>query len=280
MALRISRPALVEALEARGVDPARASHQELRSLVCAQCHAEYFLEDQGAGKPAFPWRDGLTPEAFEKFYAREGRSDWTHAVSGARMVKIQHPDYELYRAGLHAFRGVACADCHMPYLAEGGVKFSDHSMGSPLANPQAACLVCHRWTEEEVRSKVRGIQATTRQALDRAEEVLVAAHLEIGDAARRGASAADLEGVRRQVSRAQMYWDYVESSNGLGFHAPQEALRILGRALDLAQECRLETRGIRARLGEARALAPPDLSTREKAEALVRSYAPAGAPAP
>ncbi|PJF45278.1 MAG: ammonia-forming cytochrome c nitrite reductase subunit c552, partial [Candidatus Thermofonsia Clade 3 bacterium] len=37
MALRITRPALVNALAKRGVDVTQASRQEMRSYVCAQC---------------------------------------------------------------------------------------------------------------------------------------------------------------------------------------------------------------------------------------------------
>lgn len=272
MALRISRPGLVEAMKSRGQDVGAASHQEMRTLVCAQCHVEYYFKGKEANYLTFPWEQGLTPEAFEDYYDRHEHVDWTHAISGARMIKMQHPDYELSRAGLHAFRGVACADCHMPYRSEGGIKFSDHGVRSPLMNTSTACLVCHRWTEDEVRSKVLGIQATTRQALSRAEQVITQAHLEIGDAASLGANDAELESVRKQVSQAQMYWDYVASSNGHGFHAPQESVRVLGRALDLAQECRLEVQRIRAEKGETRPLELPDLSTKEKAQAFIKPY--------
>jgi nitrite reductase (cytochrome c-552) len=40
MELRITRPALLNALEQRGIDSTQASRQEMRSYVCAQCHVE------------------------------------------------------------------------------------------------------------------------------------------------------------------------------------------------------------------------------------------------
>lgn len=43
MELHISRPALKEAFARQGRDITKASHQEMRSLVCAQCHVEYYL---------------------------------------------------------------------------------------------------------------------------------------------------------------------------------------------------------------------------------------------
>ena len=41
MNLTITRPALKEGFKAMGRDISEASHQEMRSLVCAQCHVEY-----------------------------------------------------------------------------------------------------------------------------------------------------------------------------------------------------------------------------------------------
>ena len=32
----------------------------------------------------------------------------------------------MWNQGIHARLGVACADCHMPYMRVGGTKVSDH----------------------------------------------------------------------------------------------------------------------------------------------------------
>lgn len=281
MSLRISRPALKEAFERQGKDITKATHQEMRSLVCAQCHVEYYFKGSKEKYLTFPWTDGMTPEAFEKYYAKDGHVDWTHAISGAKMIKMQHPDYELFQQGIHAFRGVSCADCHMPYRSEGGIKFTDHGVKSPLANVANSCQVCHKWSEKEVVERVTGIQAKTREVMDRAQNAITMAHLEIGDAWKAGATDAELDNVRKQVSLAQMYWDYVAAANGMGFHAPQESARILTKALDLAQECRLETQRIRAKHGRTEPLPLPDISTKEKAQAYIKPFVDAQAtPAP
>lgn len=58
MNLRITRPALAEALQRQGKDIANATHQEMRSYVCAQCHVEYYFK--GPGKYlTFPWDKGF-----------------------------------------------------------------------------------------------------------------------------------------------------------------------------------------------------------------------------
>ncbi|HRF60363.1 MAG TPA: ammonia-forming cytochrome c nitrite reductase subunit c552 [Fimbriimonadaceae bacterium] len=272
MALRISRPALKEAFQRMGKDIAKASHQEMRSLVCAQCHVEYYFKGKKEKYLTFPWDNGLNVENMEAYYEKSGHVDWTHAVSGAKMIKMQHPDYEVYSHGIHAYRGVSCADCHMPYKSEGGIKFTDHQIRSPLYSVQNSCQVCHRWGEDEIKNRVQAIQDKNKELLTRAEKAITAAHLEIGDAMKRGATDAQLEGVRKSISKAQMDWDYVAANNGMGFHAPQECARILGKAIDGAQETRIQVAMIRAQLGAPEPLTLPDVGTKEKAQAFIKPF--------
>lgn len=272
MALQISRPALKEAYQRMGRDINQATLQEMRSLVCAQCHVEYYFKGKKENYLTFPWDKGLKIEDFEKYYEQSGHVDWTHAISGARMIKMQHPDYEVYAQGIHAFRGVSCADCHMPYRTEGGVKFTDHQVRSPLYNIANSCQVCHRWSEAEIKQRVVGIQDKNRELLRAAERAITAGHLEIGAAMKRGATDAELETPRRLISKAQMYWDYVAATNGMGFHAPQECARVLGKAIDLAQQSRLETTRVLAKHGALGPVSLPDLSTVEKAQAYIKPF--------
>lgn len=273
MALRISRPALIEAFQRQGKDITKVSHQEMRSLVCAQCHVEYYFKGKEANYLTFPWDQGDRADDMEKYYYKEGgHVDWTHAVSGAKMVKMQHPDYEIYRKGVHHFRGVSCADCHMPYTAEGGVKYTDHQVRSPLYNVANSCQVCHRWSDEDVWNRVTGIQDKNREMLNMAEQTITAAHMEIGAAMKRGANDAELTKPRDLVSRAQMYWDYVAASNGMGFHAPQECARVLGKAVQLGNQSRLETTRVLARHGALGAVTFPDISTAEKAQSYIKPF--------
>lgn len=275
MALTISRPALVEAYERQGKDIKKASQQEMRSLVCAQCHVEYYFKGKKEKYLTFPWDDGMTIEAMEKYYEKSGHIDWTHAISGAKMVKMQHPDYEVYAQGVHAYRNVSCADCHMPYKSEGGIKYTDHQVKSPLTNVANSCQVCHRWSEEEIKNRVTAIQEKNDEMLRRAEHQLTMLHLEIGDAIRLGAKDADLEKSRKLVSTAQMYWDYVAANNGMGFHAPQECARILGKALGIAMDGRLNIQSVRAKFGAAGPINMPDIGTKESAQAYIKPFADA-----
>lgn len=271
MKLQVSRPALIEGFKAMGKDVTKASNEEMRSLVCAQCHVEYHFESPDKYLK-FPWNYGLTAEAFEKYYEESGHKDWKHSVSGANMVKMQHPDYELFQQGLHGKRGVSCADCHMPGKEVGEVEFTDHQIRSPLYNPERSCGKCHDWDADQARQRVFEIQNRNKEMLERVERVLTAAHLEIGDAAQKGATDAELEQPRKLVSKAQMYWDYIAAANGMGFHAPQESARVLGKALDLGQECRLLTQSVRNKYGATEPLKWPDFDTKDKAQSYIKPF--------
>jgi len=269
MGLRITRPALREALQRQGRKLDEVSHQEMRSLVCAQCHAEYYFTEP-AKYLVFPWDKGVTADDMEAYYDAQDFADWTHALSKTRMLKMQHPDYEVYLSGVHAYRNVACADCHMPYKSEGGEKYTDHHVQSPLLNVANSCTVCHRWSEAEIRQRVESIQAKVREGRTRAETMLARAHFDLAAAMQAGAKDDELKPARDLARKAQMRWDYVAAHNGMGFHAPQECMRVLGAAVDLAGQCRIECARVLARHGVLGPVQYPDFSTKEKAQRLVQ----------
>ena len=271
MQLRVTRPALREAFQRQGKDIDQASHQEMRTLVCAQCHVEYYFKGK-ENYLTFPWDKGTTPEQMEQYFDEADFADWTHAVSKARMVKIRHPDYEVYRTGVHAYRNIACADCHMPYRTEGGVKFTDHHLQSPLLNIANSCAVCHRWSEEEIRWRVESEQDKVHQGHGWAETALAQAHFDIAATQESGASDEELAGVRKLVRGAQLRWDYVAANNGMGFHSPQECMRILAAAIDLAGQCRVECARILAKHGVSKPVEYPNFSTKEKAQSAIKPF--------
>jgi len=281
MRLRISRPALREAFERQGRNIDQVSHQEMRSLVCAQCHVEYYFKGDPAGvgpgkSPGsyltFPWDQGMSIEAMEAYYDQGPFADWSHAISKAPMVKMQHPDYEVYSKGIHAYRNVSCADCHMPYRSEGGAKFTDHHVQSPLLNVANSCAVCHRWSESEITSRVESIQDSVHQSRALAERGIAHAHFDIAACMQAGATDDELKAVRGLVRKAQIRWDYVAANNGMGFHAPQECVRILAAAIDLAQECRVQCARLLATRGVTAPVKYPDFSSKEKAQSLIKLF--------
>ena len=276
MRLRITRPALREAFQAMGRDIDKATHQEMRSLVCAQCHVEYYFKtDPAEGKKnylTFPWANGTTVEAMLEYYDAMDFADWTHAVSKTPIIKAQHPDYEVYSTGIHAYRGVSCADCHMPYRTEGGVKFTDHHVRSPLLNIANSCAVCHRWSENDIKTRVVAIQTKVANARKATETAVVQAHFDVAAAMEAGATDDELAPARKLLRHAQFRWDYVAANNGMGFHSPQECTRILGEAANEAQQVRILIARLLATKGKTAAPSHPDWSTRDKAWAAVQAF--------
>lgn len=217
-----------------------ATRTEMRSYVCGQCHVEYYCANK---MPlTFPWGEGLTVEATEAFWDAtefEGGQrffDYKHAETGAEILKAQHPEYELWSQGIHARSGVACADCHMPYMRDGASKVSDHWVRSPLLNVNRACQTCHRVDEAELLARVDGIQERNHSLLQRAGAALMDQIDAINAAKEAGASDAELQVTRDLQRKAQWRLDFIAAENSMGFHAPQEAARILGEAADYARQ--------------------------------------------
>ncbi|MCX6936219.1 MAG: ammonia-forming cytochrome c nitrite reductase subunit c552, partial [Verrucomicrobia bacterium] len=266
MNLRITRPALAEAMARRGQDINKATHQEMRSLVCAQCHVEYYFK--GPDKYlTFPWDKGFSAEDMEAYYDNIEFSDWTHALSKAPMLKAQHPDYELFMTGIHAQRGVSCADCHMPYKSQGGIKFTSHHLASPLQNISTSCGVCHRESEENLLRDVYARQDRVKELLRLSQDALCHAHVEAKAAWDAGATEAEMKPVLGLIRHAQWRWDWVAAANAVGFHSPLEAARVLGHSIQKGEQARRELAVILTQHNVPLPVAMPDLSTKEKAQA-------------
>lgn len=259
MVLRITRPAFLEGIShlAQSAEPVPhipsieqwrkgdkskpynpnelASRQEMRSMTCAQCHVEYHFLGENK-RLNFPWYKGLKAEQMEAYYDEIGWNDWTHKDSGAAVLKAQHPEFELWSQGIHARSGVSCADCHMPYKREGAMKYTDHQVQTPMAHVNQSCQTCHNYTESEIKARVDIIQARTKGQLDRAEEAVVELINAIKDAKAAGATDEQLASARKLQRQAQWRADLINAENSMGFHAPGEALRILGESIDYARQ--------------------------------------------
>jgi len=250
MQLRVTRPAFMEGIKVykatlgiQNYDVNRdATRQEMRAYVCGQCHVEYYFK--GPEKTlTFPWSKGLKIENIVSYYDEVQHKDWTHARTGANVLKAQHPEFEMYNQGIHARAGVACADCHMPYKREGAMKVSDHHIQSPLLNINQACQTCHKASEDELKFRAETIQTRTFNLRNIAMDALMQLINDIQNAKNGGKTDAELASARDFQRKAQFYLDFVEAENSMGFHAPEEAARILGESINFTRLGQMSLRG-------------------------------------
>lgn len=257
MELRVTRPGFIAGIKAlkagQGVkdfDPNRdATRQEMRSYVCAQCHVEYYCGPKTT--LMFPWASGLKVEQIESFYDNfkfaDGHRfyDWEHAETGAELLKAQHPEFEVWSQGTHARAGVACADCHMPYLRDGAMKYSDHWVRSPLLMVNRACQPCHPVPEDELKARVETIQDRHHALLSRSGDAMIAMLDAIKAAKAAGVDARMLQPALELQRKAQWRLDFVAAENSMGFHASQELARVLAESIDYSRQAQVMANDLR-----------------------------------
>jgi nitrite reductase (cytochrome c-552) len=250
MSLRVTRPGFIigirELKASQGVKDydvnKQASQKEMRAFVCGQCHVEYYFK--GTDKQlTYPWSKGLKVDDIQAYYDEVGFKDWVHKVSGAPALKAQHPEFEMWSQGIHGRSGVTCVDCHMPEIRYEGQTITDHQVNSPLLKIEASCQKCHKHDAKELKARVEGEQDRFFKQRNLAMDALVGLIADLEKAAAGGKlEAAQLDAARYLQRRAQFYLDFVEAENSTGFHAPQEALRILGDSINYARQGQLVLR--------------------------------------
>lgn len=243
MALRVTRPGFIEGIKLVKASQGQAdydvnrdaSRQDMRAFVCGQCHVEYYFKGPEK-RLTYPWEKGLKADQILEYYEGNGFKDWTHAETGANALKAQHPEFEMWNQGVHAKSGVTCVDCHMPYTRTGGLKVTDHHVRSPLLNINRACQTCHRWSEDELRERVHTIQDRTYEMRNVAMDALVALIDDIKKARASNGPSAAIAAAQGFQRKAQFMLDFIEAENSMGFHAPQEAMRVLAKSIDFTRQ--------------------------------------------
>jgi nitrite reductase (cytochrome c-552) len=249
MALRVTRPGFMEGIRvwkaSEGIPDydvnKMATRQEMRSYVCGQCHVEYYFKGKEK-RLVYPWHKGIKVDEIYSYYEEEKFRDWVHAETGAETLKAQHPEFEMWNQGIHSRSGVACADCHMPYTRVGALKISDHHVRSPVLNINRACQTCHRWSEEELKARVEIIQERVFNLRNLAMDAVIELIQDIKTAKSLGRTEDHLKTARKFQRRAQFYLDFVEAENSTGFHAPEEAERILAESINFSRKGQVSLR--------------------------------------
>lgn len=250
MELRITRPALKEALERRGTNVEDLSRNDMRTMVCAQCHVEYYFHpDPEDRKVIFPWDEGFDPADMERYFdykyrdmdrfAETGFYDYIHPQAKVPLRIIQHPEFEMFQGSTHQAAGVSCADCHMPHVEVDGRKEISHHITSPLKYVEQTCGQCHYQDPEWLKERVYAVQERTMRLRERAENAMLIA-LDALEAASNNTTADKdlLFDARENYTSAHLRWQYVKAENSIGWHNPQKTLESLGESIDYAHMAR------------------------------------------
>lgn len=268
---RILRDALIEAMErndkynvyknatnptkldiqkvgARGFDRKVAYMDKVDSrLMCAQCHVEYVCnpgmniktgEKVGFNSRmtnTFPW---VNAYEIENYYDDVGFRDFKHNLTGATLVKMQHPDTETYFGSVHDKAGADCASCHMPKVTnEKGKTYTLHWATSPKHYVKETCLTCH--TDKNEKQMVTAIDAMkghfdgkVREAEAGMNDMFNAFELALAV----GVDEEVLKQARKLHESAHINWEYWTAANGAYFHNHKMAIDSLAKSAKAASD--------------------------------------------
>jgi nitrite reductase (cytochrome c-552) len=154
-------------------------------------------------------------------------------------------------------------------MSEGGIKFTNHHITSPLANVANSCQVCHREETAKLVKNVYDRQDKIIENRNKLEELLVRAHVEAKKAWDLGADENQMNEALQLIRQAQWRWDYSAAGHGNSFHSPVEISRIIASGIEKAQEARLSLARILALYHITTPLPYPDISTKAKAQQFI-----------
>jgi nitrite reductase (cytochrome c-552) len=264
MTLQISRGFVLNpALKDLGVEPEKLTHQEMRSIICAQCHVTYDItkdKDMKSVGVFFPWQGsklgGITAEnIIKKIRSDPSYLEWKQNVTGFKLAFIRHPEFEMFsNNSVHWNAGASCADCHMPYVKVGAFKVSNHRVTSPLKMKMEACVQCHSESADWLRAQVETIQDRTTSLTIRAGYATATAAKLFEKVHAEQAAGKDID--KALYDKAKDYYEeafyrliFVGAENSVGFHNPTEALRVIGDSVAFAEKAEALLRQALAKAG-------------------------------
>jgi len=215
-------------------------------MMCAQCHVEY------ACGPGYEFDSGkkigfddqrtnhfpLTgPKELLAHYKNQNFYDFKHAVTGARLIKLQHPEAETFFGSIHDRNGVSCSDCHMPPMKDAsGKTYRNHGVIRPLHDVKAACMRCHsKSTVQKKLYEIETIQNYIRGKM-RKSEYWLGRLIDTYEAAKRmGVAESTLAQAREKHEEAHVLWEWWTAENSDGFHNPELARETLAASISASK---------------------------------------------
>ena len=240
MQLRVTRPGFIEGIRvvkaAQGTPDydvnTMATRQEMRAFVCGQCHVEYYFKGPEK-RLTYPWEKGLKADEILAYYQGNGFKDWTHAEIGRADAEGAAPRVRDVEPG-HS-RAIGRHLHRLPHAvpARGRAQDQRSSRAEPAAQHQPGL--------PDLSQVARG--GASRARADHPGPHLPGAQRRDG---RAGGAHRRHQGRARPPARPTSSWpqardeqrqaqfllDFIEAENSMGFHAPQEAMRVLATSID------------------------------------------------
>jgi nitrite reductase (cytochrome c-552) len=266
---RVARDALIEAVVDRGMgtyplDKAKSEKTKMTkvtfrdgfraigllskpdsNVMCAQCHVEYNCNpgtDTSTGQPVtmadrranhFFWSNVFDYKAAAQ---KINFKDFKHAVTGAMLSKLQHPETETFWMSKHEREGVECKDCHMQKIEKNGKTYTDHLQRSPRSMLKETCVKCHgEMTVENAKYQIDAVQNYTRGKLAKAEYWLAQLIDTFPKARAAGVPEEAIKAAQGHHDSAHIYWEWWTAENSVGFHNPAAARESLTRSVNESQ---------------------------------------------
>ncbi|MDO6776552.1 ammonia-forming cytochrome c nitrite reductase subunit c552 [Shewanella sp. 3_MG-2023] len=322
--LRLSRPYTDRAMKTIGKDFAKQDSTMQASQTCAQCHVEYYFDGTDSKKVKYPtdyWvpgvetdykkfvnytgTDGLylgfAAEAQLAYFDQRGFKDWTNAVSGAPMIKAQHPEFEnMLDRTEHAMDDhleFGCTTCHMPKATNAkGAEFSNHKVTFEADKLPADCQSCHEAGDfkeilDERKAEITKLRFDANGTDPRLTEVHFKAQaiwaangikgLEAGqtisqakgnyEAALKAKTplAGEMNSLLTKVRNAQWFWDSATASHGIHAHNPTEAVRLLEKSNSILDAALTEANALLAKYAPSYKYDATKYDTKAKVQPLV-----------
>ena len=217
-------------------------------MMCAQCHVEYACGSgaQFSDGKKIGYDDSRTnhmpltgpKELLEHYKKSQDFFDFKHAVTGARLVKLQHPEAETFAGSVHDKAGVTCKDCHMPTVKnKSGKTYTSHMVIKPKDHVKEACLRCHPdSTVEKKLYQIQAIQNYSRGKMRKAEYWLGQLIDTYAEAKRFGVEEPVLAKAREKHEEAHVLWEWWTAENSDGFHNPDLARDSLTTSIAISKE--------------------------------------------
>jgi nitrite reductase (cytochrome c-552) len=203
--------------------------------VCGQCHSEHYITEN---TNVLDIPELTDPTELLAHYDSIDYFDHENPRTGAKMLKAQHPEWQVCYTGSH-YGKATCSSCHMEKAADG--KRTIHYITSPSKSDpilEKVCQPCHMGLRtDDLKLMISSVQEHYLERKATTGESIAAFNDKFAAAVEGGKLSADELAQLQKIQReATWYWDWIFTENSEGVHNPTLARECLDKADALVTE--------------------------------------------